>query len=262
MTLTEGIGQLSLVALYGEKNHYPELWELMQELQSNIITILGEGSYEPYSEQRIHATIVGLEGYRMGREIYNRNAYKKLGQLRAVQLELVVDFLLESSDLLPLPIQIGGFQEGNTYQFTSQGRHPYLRSFSIQRTIAVAMGWPCENGHFTSRLDSLRRAFNMFNVFHKYHDSDDAYDNDFFFVLGNVLQGLNADLITKCETQMREILSQTCIPPIRIGIDELKVVAYAEGDTTFQNATVMTLDEAKRRIRELERFYVANDCDS
>jgi hypothetical protein len=153
-----------------------------------------------------------------------------------------------------------GYKEGNNYPFTSQDRHPYLRSFSIQGTIAVAMGWPQKNGLFTSGIDKLRRAFNKFNIIHKYHGSDDAYDNDFFFVLGTVTRGLNASAIATCETQMRDMLSQRDVPPITIGKGQLRIVPYFEADTTFKNVSPLTLEKAKDRITELRRFYTEINC--
>ena len=262
MTLPRGKGQLTLVALFGEKeDEFPELCHLIEDLQSGIATVLGEASFDPYSEQRVHGTIIGLEGERMGGAVVNRDVSQALGQPRAIELRSAVDFLLDPNDVLPVFVQIGGFGKNTRYPFTSQGRHPYLRSFSIQGSIAVAMGWPREDGLYTSGIDRLRRAFNRFNIYHKYHDSDDAFDDDFFFVLGNVVNGLEANALAQCETQMRILISQRDIGPITIGKDQLKIVAYDEGDTTFEHATAFTLEDAKKRIGELECFYVEGGRD-
>lgn len=262
MKVPDGNGQLTLVALFGDKKqHYPELWNLLEELQCAIETSLGKENFSRYEEPRVHGTIVGLEGDRDGDNIWNRNCYEVLRTRCAMNVADLIDFVLnDDNPFLPVSIKIGGFKETVTYPFSSRGHAPYFRSFSIQDDIAVAMGWPVENNLYTSGIDRLRRSFNQFNVLHKYHNSVKAYDNDFFFVLGNVPPGLNDDVVNACQNQIRDILAGNDLPPIQITKDQLNIVAYPEGDTQLERAAVANLEEAKTQIDELTNFYTNIGC--
>ena len=262
MKLPDGNGQLSLVALFGEKKEqYPELWNLLEGLQCSIEACLGKENFSRYEESQVHGTIVGLEGDRDGVCVWNRNCYEILRMRCPMKVADLLDFVLDDDNpVLPVTIQIGGFQENASYTFTSRGLSPYIRSFSIQGEIAVAMGWPVKDNSYTSDIDGLRRSFNQFNVLHKYHNSAKAYDNDFFFVLGNVSRGLTAGMLSACQHQMREILARSQIPPLQITKHQLSIVAYPEGDTRLERAAVATLEEAKMQIGELMAFYPSAGC--
>lgn len=261
MELPAKNGQLTLVALFGDKKKaYSKLWDVIVQLQVGIERTLGNGVFERYDEVRVHGTVIGLEGFRDGEVVYNTNCYDKIRMRSPMDLVGLLDYLLADNPVLPLTIKVGGFTQNISYPFTSRGQSPYLRSFSIQGEIAVAMGWPMHDNLFTSGVDTLRRLFNQFNVLHKYHDSSSAYDNDFFFVLGNVPKGLNQNMVDTCQNQMRNILSQSEVPPIEISKDQLNVVAYHEGDTRFIKAKAYTLDEVKDNVREFIQFYPERGC--
>ncbi len=257
MIIPDGNGQLTLVALFGDKKqHYSELWNLLEELQGAIEKILGKENFRRYEEIRVHATIVGLEGYRDGENIWNKTCYEVFGTYCAMDIAGLLEFVLNGDNpFLPVSIQVGGFKESVVYPFSSQGHAPYFRSFSIQNEIAVAMGWPVQNNAYTSDIDKLRRSFNQFNVVHKYHNSDKAYDNDFFFVLGNVSPSLSSQIVNACEDQVRETLAHNHLPPIKISQDQLNIIAYSEGNTQLERAMVATLDEAITHIDQLKKYY-------
>ena len=262
MKIPNGNGQLSLVAFFGDKKqHYPELWNLLEKLQCVIETSLGKENFSRYEEPRVHGTIIGLEGDRDGGTIWNRNCLEMQRTQSAMNLPSLLDFILnDNNPFLPVSIKVGGFKKTVTYPFSSRGHTPYFRSFSIQGEIAVAMGWPVKNNLYTSGIDNLRRSFNQFNVLHKYHNTNKAYDNDFFFVLGKVSPGLNEKVLNACQNQIREILACNDLAPILITKDQLNIVAYPEGDTQLKNAAVINLDEAKAQIDELKRFYTHISC--
>lgn len=261
MKIPSGSGQLTLVAFFGDKQQqYPELWQVIAELQDAIATILGAGIFTRYDERRVHGTVVGLEGFRTGEDLWNANCYEKIRMRSRMNLSGLFDFLLADNSILPVTVKVGGFKENMAYPFTSRGQSPYVRSFSIQGDIAVAMGWPMHGRFYTSGIDALRRSANEFNVLHKYHDSWSAYDNDFFFVLGTVKKGTNQNMLEACQNQIREILSCKDVPLIQISKDQLNVVAYPEGDTTFKNAEAGTLAEARQQIEDLVRFYPERSC--
>lgn len=252
--------QLTLVAFYGEKSNHP-LWNLVKELQDRITTILGE-NFTRYNLKKIHGTIIGLEGRRMGGEVVNENYLKKYGELRAMEIKELIDSIANNNQLFPICIKVGGYKAEQQFPFISNGKHPYFRSFSIQKTIAVAMGWPVkkigDELTYPSSIDNLRRTCNTFNVLHKYHNPPQFYDNDFFFVLGNLRKELNNNLIERCETQIRNCLANSSLPPIEITPNDLKIVAYSEGDTTFSSvdvADVYSLEAAQNQINPLINAY-------
>ena len=260
MKLPEGHGQLALVALFGDKQQqYPELRALLEDLQCSIEKILGRENFRRYGESRVHATIVGLEGYRDGDKIWNRNYHDLFGMRRPMNLGGVLDFLLDDNPVLPFSVKIGGFRENRTYPFTSRDRSPYLRSFSIQGDTVVIMGWPIANNAYTSDIDRLRRSFNRFNVLHKYHDTPGARDNDLYLVLGNVPRGLSNRRVDACRHRMRERLAHATVPPIQITRETIGVVAYPEGDAHLERAVHTSLEGARSRIDELQSFYTALD---
>lgn len=256
MKLPEGNGQLTLVALFGDKKQkYQEFWTLLEKIQCYIEKCFGKENFNRYDERRVHGTIVGLEGYRHGENIWNRNIYKMSGMHCPMNVNGLLDCLLVKNPLLPMSVKIGGFKKDVAYPISSQGYAPYLRSFSFQGDLAVVMGWPVNNRLYTPDLDRLRRSFNEFNVIHKYHNSAKAYDNDFFIVLGHIRRDLSNNLVNECQTQVREILARSDVTPIQITTDQLSVVAYSEGDTRLERAVAASLKEAEAHIDELKGFY-------
>lgn len=253
--------QLTLVAFYGQKNDHP-LWNFIKQLQDKITLSLEEKNFTPYDPEKIHGTIIGLEGRYTGNETVNENYLKKHGELRSMDLKGLIDFILNDDEIFPILVKIGGYKEDEKYSFISNGKHPYLRSFSIQKKIVVAMGWPVMKINneliYPSSLDKLRRACNTFSVLHKYHNSAQSYDNDLFFVLGNVREGLNHNLLETCETQIRNDLANSSLPPVEISQNDLKIIAYSEDDTTFRKvgvADVYSLEEAANQIDKLINAY-------
>ncbi len=117
--------------------------------------------------------------------IRNENFWRVRKLERFIDFEQLLDFLR----ILPEPdwdVHVGGYDLTRDHGFTSAGQHPFLRSFSVRREIAVAMGWPHRSGNVAPSLDELRRAFQQFGALHKWHQRESDVDNDFFFVLGRV----------------------------------------------------------------------------
>jgi hypothetical protein len=133
---------LTLVAFYGFK---PEpLRRLVDLLQSALSSELGPAFF-PYAMEKVHAPLIGLEGWRSGVETFNANAAQTAGQTSALDLHGLFQFMLE---MPAFRIQIGGSNPDGIYPFTSRGLHPYLRSFSIRDSLAVMMGWPAAGASY------------------------------------------------------------------------------------------------------------------
>jgi hypothetical protein len=243
---------VTLVAYYGDKP--PQIAELIQDTISELRNMLGSG-FCPYSLKQVHGTIIGLEGLRMGKYIINTNYAELRDETRSMDLNTALQILKDES-LLPFDVTIGGFSNGGQYSFTSRGVVPYLRSFSLQGRYAVAMGWPYSNGKYSQSIDKLRHAFNSANILHKYHASPDSEDNDFFFVLGNIVKK-NADVIRleDAQSHLRSFLA--AYKPVRVPIsrDYLRVVAYIDTKLPPHTSCCYTLDEAEEKINEIQSLY-------
>ena len=170
--------QVTLVGFYGEDKP-AELAQLIIYLQDMLVSALGSG-FRSYELRQVHGTLVGLEGYRVGTAIQNLNSGLQ------VDARSLLSFI-RSEDFPSIQVRVGGYQHHKEFPFKSRGMHPYLRSFSVQGDIAVAMGWPVINSGFPNSIDDLRRLFDSeVNVRHKYHKQQNDCDNDFFFVLGRI----------------------------------------------------------------------------
>lgn len=243
---------VTLVAYYGDKP--PQIAELIRAAIDELNGLLGN-KFVPYYLQQVHGTIIGLEGRRAGKHIINTNYTKLRNQTCPMDLKAALQ-ILKDKTLLPFDVTIGGFIDGGPYSFTSRNAVPYMRSFSIQGKYAVAMGWPYRNGIYSKSVDQLRRAFNAANVLHKYHSTADAEDNDFFFVLGNIIKE-DIEPIQLLEAQGRLRAFFAAHEPVNVPISRnfLRVVAYVDEKLPPETSYSCTLDEAERDIDRIRSLF-------
>jgi len=201
---------LTLVSHYGPKS--AGFASLIIGCQRLLADDLGAG-FRPYHVEQVHGTVVGLE------------------RASSSQLDHVIRFL--STDFQPFLIHVGGFRADATYSFTSRGRHPFERSFSIQGTAAVAMGWPRDNA-----LDALRRILHdRFGVRHAYYKSPGDIDNDFYFVLGRIdASSLDPGRIAAAADGVRLLLSSVVGLEVPVSRETLSVVAYEDPELPLEGS--------------------------
>ena len=216
---------VTLVCYYGEK--FPELIDLVRELQDILAKYL-RSSFRSYQLEQVHGTIVGLEGRRVGVKIRNLNS-AEIGTTSEMDPLALLSFL-RSPEFPSIQVRIGGYRHHQDYPFESRGMHPYLRSFSIQGEIAVAMGWPVLKSHFPNSLDELRWQFDSrLGIRHKWHKKPGDKDNDFFFVLGRIdHRVVNAVRIQQAVEQIRLFLAGLDGIIVPISADTLQVVGYLD----------------------------------
>jgi hypothetical protein len=187
------------VAFYGAKP--PRLESFLRRCHDQIHETLQwfgvEIAFRPYALEQIHATVIGLERRtRSGFE--NRNFHAFRGYSKVMRLPQFFEFLMNCS-YFPFDAQFGGFGDRDC-PFQSRGARPYARSFSLQGTIPVAIGWPCRaeiwGGHplagsassstkvYPRVLEDLRRSAQRFNVLHRWHREPSDADNDLYLRLG------------------------------------------------------------------------------
>ena len=243
---------VTLVAYYGDK---PLLIETLIKGAINELSDALGSEFIPYTLQQVHGTIIGLEGARVDNYIINTNYVEKRNELRSVDLNAALQVLMDES-LLPFNITIGGFVDGGQYSFTSRNLAPYFRSFSIQGAYAVAMGWPYINGEYSKSIDKLRRAFNQANILHKYHSTPDTEDNDFFFVLGSIVnEDIDQIQLEEAQVRLRSFLAAHEGVRVPITRDKLRVVAYVDPKLPLETSCSYTLDEAQDKIDEIRSLY-------
>lgn len=250
--LLAGKANLSLVAHYGEKP--PGIESLITEAQEILQSELPL-AFEKYDISQVHATLISLEGHRAGDAIVNANYSRFYHERRLIDFDKAFE-LLKKTDLLPFGVKIGGYKKHGSFPFTSRGAHPYQRSFSVQNDIMVAMGWPYDSTGYPRTLDRLRRSFNQANILHKYHQKADDTDNDFYFVLGNVVRAKTSNLeLGNIHDRMIQFLANHEPVPVTIARESLRIIAYTDPKAPPATTCSYTLDEAEEKLDELKSLY-------
>ena len=243
---------LTLVALYGPKPRALANW--VSAIQTELIKQLGD-AFTPYALDQIHATFVGLEGYRTEAGFLNSNLLDTEGVSHPMDLKGLFHFLLKTP-ILPLNIRIGGFRRSETYPFTSRGQHPYTRSFTLGRSEAVVIGWPVNKDNHPMPLDHLRRCCIGYNVLHKYHQTVSDIDNDLFLVLGRFSRdSISPDEYAAAQNYIRELLSLYQPLDFSIGVEALSIVAYTDRSLPIPSSYSFPLDGVLDKFESLVSYY-------
>jgi hypothetical protein len=242
--------QLTLVSHYGPKP--PQLAALIAEVQAQLAFSLGR-AFTPYALEQMHGTIVGLEGSRTVTGILNEN----FRRLRNVEHCMDFEVLLRAvRSVEPFPLRVGGFAAGVDYGFTSNGSHPFVRSFSIQRDIAVGMGWPWTRGACSPSLASFRKSLECAGVLHKWHRREEDRDNDFFFVLGRVDRISTTDEeIKHVEDQVRQQLGERTPIELEVNSEALMLVAYEDARLPLSTSRAWQATDPSLNAAMLHRIY-------
>jgi len=242
--------QLTLASHYGAKPS--GFAELVLELQQSLAALLGAG-FRPYALEQVHGTMAGLEGVRDGERVRNENFARYRQEERSMDMAGLLHFL--RNDFKDFEVRVGGFSEERDCGFTSQGQHPFHRSFSLQGNIAVAMGWPFENSKVVPVLDELRRELQRFGVLHKWHRAEADVDNDFFFVLGRVAPSVSTEQRQLVEARVRQQLG--AMPPrlFRVKRETLAFIAYTDPQLPPGSSQAFALNDASTTPALLKGIY-------
>lgn len=249
--------QATLVSQYGKKTD--EFSSYVKRCQEELTTSLSS-VFMPYEIAQVHSTIIGLEGCCRNSRIENTNFREHRQKVRLMVPSEFLTFL-RSSSLPAFDVQIGGYVEAEDYGFLSQGKHPYLRSFSIQGVVAVAMGWPTDG---TNTLDDFRRSFNPVNVLHKWHKAESDIDNDFFFVLGRVNQdSVSEETVDNAATHMRHFMANADPITVNVNRTSLQIVCYSDTQLPISTSIAHAIDDLNFTPNDLLQCYdeCHNDSD-
>ena len=242
--------QLTLVSFYGEKTEEFVVW--IRSIQQILSAELGT-AFEPYSPDQIHGTIIGLEGTRVESGVRSNNRLEYLGEECTFDFDRMLNFL--RTPFGGCSIQVGGFRPDGDYSFLSQGQHPFVRSFSIQRETAVAMGWPTIDGTFPNALDRLRRTLERFGALRKWAWNEGEVDNDFYFVVGRVASTLDEAMRQATELRIRDLIASS--PPLllRLTPQDLQFVSYTDRRLLRDDARVFPLKDTATTAEALTNAY-------
>lgn len=212
--------------MYGQKP--AQAGEYISGVQQIVAAELGP-AFSAYTLEQVHATIIGLEGRRDLRsgQIINKNLEEFAGKTSPMDIGRLAD-LISGLFAAPLAAQFGGYEPTGQYGFTSRGAHPHERSFSIQGTAAVIIGWPASCGEGRQVLDTLRRSFQDANALHRYHTEPSAVDNDLYLVAGHIdRSAASGKQIFAATSRGRAFAARN---PVRFDINQsdLSVVSYEE----------------------------------
>ena len=211
---------ISVVAFCGPKTG--RLREFLTGVQALIAEQVGE-DFRPYTLDQVHATLIALNGVRVGGTIVNEYLLEHAGERREMDLPRVMDILARRF-AVPLRVRIGGFRAGQAVPFTSRGQHLAERTFSVQGEAFVLVGWPTESIFGTGRpLDELRREMNAAGALHRYHARPADVDNDLHLVVGHQ-SGAPAGALARATAAVRDQLAAEPAD-LAIGLSDVKIVA-------------------------------------
>ena len=248
--IQENAMQLTLVSHYQDKP--PEFSRLLTELQASLTRTLGD-AFCPYELAQIHGTLIGLEGTESAERVWNTNFRRYRNEQRPIDFGELLAYL--RNNFSGFIIRIGGFTAAESYGFDSQGRHPFLRSFSLQEEIAVAMGWPFRDGAISSALDQLRKRLQRYGLLHKWQRRPNDVDNDFFFVLGRLTGAVPAEARQAAENDLRDQLSRREPLLLSLSRDSLSFVAYRDSQLPLASSRARRLTETGLTAEALRRMY-------
>lgn len=242
--------QLTIVSHYGKKS--VELINLISILQNKLSDCL-RFAFKPYEMEQVHGTIIGLEGVITGKGILNKWFKEHRNEDRYIEPERLLGFI-KSDAIKEIKLKVGGYHFHKDYGFKSREQHPFLRSFSIQGEIAVAMGWPIENDKYIKSLYQLRKNFEQIGFLHKWH-KEEYEDNDFFFILGRINRKyVNPVDLERTASQLRLILAEIheCIT---IAKDTMSIVAYIDPQLPITTSRAFSFDDKSLTSKLINQLY-------
>jgi hypothetical protein len=238
---------ISAVAFYGPKAG--PLREFLAGVQALVAEQVGE-DFRPYSLDQVHATLIALNGMRdpVTGAIVNEYYLANAGAGIEMDLPRAMD-ILAARFATPVRVRIGGVLPGQQVPFTSRGRHPAERAFSVQGNAFVLIGWPAASLAGAGRpLDELRRAMNAANVLHKYHRRDEDVDDDLYLVVGHH-SGAPGAAVDRAAEAVRASIG---VGPVEvdIGLPDVKIVA-ADSPTLAPPLLVSPIPADEAALRRL-----------
>jgi hypothetical protein len=249
--LPAGEKNLSMIAF---RHHKPDiLTSFVGRVKARTeLALKSVGANEPiwYSEEQVHATIIGAEVVRIAGKIYNANWLNNRGVLRAPDALGFCEFVREVGRIRPdgllFNVRFCGFRTAHCHcsgfalgnwacesggEFHSCDRSPYEGSFYAYPSGPIILtGWPIAGTfQFPRTLFGIRPAAENFNLLDKYHGLEKSHwmDDDFYIRLGT-LRSIPHDDVVAVEAEMRQWLSEEAEMRCPVHLDDVSVVLYED----------------------------------
>lgn len=252
------MNQVSLVSLYGRKTN--DLVTLINRCVGLVNIPPFQHIFTPYKPNQVHGTLIGMEKLVGFSENFNTNTWKETGNKEEMNFDPLVETVKKH---LPIQIRFGGIRK-NFRRFDSFGKTPYERSFQVQwqTNKLTLIGWPHENGDFTSKrlLEALRLDIATHcKIRHKYKS-----DNDFFMVLGEIngyhllkeseLQKIKY-FATDTEEKVRVYLANN-MTEVEIGLDQVFLVQYKDENLPVDSTTAYCIENQSIDADFIRKLYL------
>jgi len=255
--------QYTIAAFYGQKpQEFVSFLDGIREIISNHP--LGR-HFQPYANDQVHTTLMGLERLMDRNHSINLNRYEATGEACEMRLEGCVD--LFESFLDGVRIRLGGFNPAYD-QFLSWEARPYQRSFGIHASTGkvVLNGWPVLEGtgsvSFTDGVWQLRKNLHdKHNLRHKYHQYE---DNDVFMVVGDLPNPHHQDTEDhqvfnlqrkELEDDVRTFLSTSRPYYLKLSIEDIAVIGYQDPVLPPHETQVYPLNRLRTNLPQMRSLF-------
>ena len=257
--------QASIVALYGPKTD--AFGSFLTDCQDTVAEIIGP-QFRRYEIDQVHGTLIGLE-----RDASHRESFRNLNYWQKRRVDVAMDFdgllgFLREVVRLPFQIQIGGFEDRD-YPFASRAQRAYDRSFSVQGSNVVLVGWPLKNSALSTAtgldesvsypdvLHRIRQGAQGYGVLHAYHSRPDDVDNDFFLRLGVIADAdfIEANALQHLHDLMRRVLASHSPHVVTIDLSDLCVAFYESPELPITSTRVFSLSDEHLTGELIQQAY-------
>jgi hypothetical protein len=278
---------VTMVAFYGIKKPEPLntlLCDVVGALSNSNLPSSSSASFDAYSVNQMHATLIGLEVDVVDDRLYGRWSRLNNGELREIDIDRtheVLEGLTRSRDPL-FTIRFGGFLESyckcktehpsacNDWPcasapaelnvFHSCDRSPYEGSFyAFAPGPVMITGWPVAGPGglecFPHSLYKFRQSLEQAGFSDKYHNQrhDNAHwrDDDCFIRVGTFRGPIPIEQLRATQQAMRTLLSRTRPVAVDVTVSDVSIVLYTDPSLGEQYV---------RRIIPLGEFLDNSSC--
>lgn len=247
---------VSLVAYYGHKPL--DLQQLIVELQQLLLKSFAK-NFLPYNLAQIHATIIGCEGLKTESGIINKWFYNLRNEIKYIDYPGLLNYCL-NSNIFPLNIFFGGYQNEINYQFLSRNLHPANRSFQLQTTkdnslIPIINGWSVQEQIITTDIYRVRHDLQKFNCLHKYHKFERELDNDVYLRLGTIIGNFTPELVATIQQEINHYLQHRKPTIIDLDRENITVIKYQNLSLPTSTTEVYSLTELHNNSKLIQWLY-------
>lgn len=251
---------ITMIAFHGNKDRHAAVKRLIDTTKDQILDTIADlgmpdDFFIPYTSEKIHATIIGMEVVKIEGGLYNANFLNNDGRLRKIEpnrlLELMDAVWKARGQDTYLTIRFGGFCKAHCKcagfdllswncptggsEFHAFSRSAYEGSFyAFSDGPVMLTGWPIESAEkksaFNRDLFGLRRASGELGFLDKYHLQEKPHwkDDDFFIRLGS-FKPVDKSLTYQFQSLLERLRDFFCLEGphiVDVPVDAISIVYY------------------------------------